>query len=167
MSTLKDLLDQRMSLDDQIEAAYGELTPEMEEEITKIEITLPEKIDRYCGLIDRLSQDLILFEDKAQKYFSRATAIKNLKTKLNDNIKHQMIARNIIKLEGFNEVFTITKGKPTVVIEQAAILPRAYIETTITEKPKKNDLREAMERGEIFSNVSLQPTFVLRRDLKK
>lgn len=147
--------------------AGGELTPELESKLSKIEIHLPEKIDRYSGLIDRLNHEVEYFDAQARKLAKIALALDKLQTKLKENIKHQMIENGLLELKGHSEKFTLSRGKPTVKVTDMTQIPRKFIKQMVTESPLKEELRIAMESGELFNGATLEQNLVLRKSIIK
>lgn len=165
--SLATLLNESSLLEQQLVDLCGELTPELEESLMHLETKIPEKIDRYMGLIDRLNLETNHLYDKGQKFLMASKALGNLRQKLLDNVKQTMINNQLQELKGNDEVFTIAKGKPKVIIGPDAKLPPELVETTIETRPKKDDIRAAIERGNIYGGVSLEPTVVLKRRINK
>jgi hypothetical protein len=167
VSTLKELISESALITEAIIDASGELTPELEAKLLSLEIHLPEKIDRYSGLIERLSHEYEYFDAQARKMAKIAQSLDKLQTKLKENIKQQMIEHGLLELRGNNEKFTLSRGKPTVKITDLTQIPRKFIKQVVTESALKDELKAAMESGELFNGATLEQNLVLRKSIIK
>ncbi len=165
--TLKTLLDESAELENQLIEMAGELTPALEQSLMQIEINLPEKVTRYQNLIDRLEMEADNLYSKAKKYEMAANSLANLRQKLNENIKFQMIERGLHELKGADEIFTLTSGKKAVEITDLSKIPRSYIKQVISEQPDKEKIRVDLEAGVILNGANLRETKVLKRKVNK
>ncbi len=165
--SLPTLLNEASELENQLVALAGELTPELEQALMQLEIAIPNKVQNYINLLDRLELETDHLYDKGQKFLMASKALGNLRQKLLDNIKNTMVNNQLSELRGSDEVFTITKGKPKVVVGPDAKLPPELVETTIETRPRKDEIRARLERGDLFHGISLEPTVVLKRRINK
>lgn len=165
--TLKQLLIQNLDLEKSILEMAGELTPDSEALLSELEIKIPAKVSRYMGLIDRLETEAQHFANKAKKFDRAAEVLTLLKERLLSNVKHTMLENGLSELRGEDESFAIKKSKKSVVITDLQKIPRAFVTTTVTDKPDKEGLRLAMERGEIIPGCSLQDSYSLGRKVLK
>ncbi len=165
--TLKSLLLSSAQLEDQLIAMAGELTPELEESLLILELKIPQKITNYCRLLDRLELEGENLYNKSVRYKEAATALANLRDRLLANVKSNMIENELTEIKGIDEIFTITKGKPSVVITQLSELPREYIVQTVSERPDKDKIYQTLKSGEQVPGAGLQETNVLKRKINK
>lgn len=165
--SLKELLVQNLNLENEILEMAGELTPENEVLLSELEIKIPQKISRYMGLIDRLELEAQHFENKAKKFGRAADQLTSLKERLLSNVKHLMIQNELSEIKGEDESFKLSKSKNSVSITDLSKIPRAFVTTTITDKPDKEKLRSHLERGEIIPGCTLENSYSLRRKVNK
>lgn len=165
--SLKELLIESAQLEDQLVMLAGELTPELEQSLMALETKIPEKITKYIGLMDRLEIEADNLHSKAQKYLMAQKSLSGLRDKLLANVKFQMINNGLNELKGTHESFTISRGKKSVVITDQAKLPSKYNPQTITTKPDKEAIREAIESGEVVPGSELTESYVLKRRVNK
>lgn len=167
MSSFKELLIKKQNLDNELIEAIGELTPEMEQALLEIETNLPEKVDNYAYLIDKVEHEAEFFKKKAEKYLKTSKVLENLHQRLLDSIKQRMIEFNLLEVKGHDEVFRIARGKPVVTVLSQSEIPESHLKKTLTISVDKNSIREAIEGGKEIAGVRLDPSFTLRRSLNK
>ncbi len=165
--SLPTLLNEASELENQLVALAGELTPELEQALMQLEIAIPNKVQNYINLLDRLELETDHLYDKGQKFLMASKALGNLRQKLLDNVKNTMVNNQLRELNGNDETFSLNNGKKSVRINDLSKIPKSFITTTITEKPEKDKIREHMERGEIIPGCELEDSFTLKRRIKK
>lgn len=163
--TLKSLLDQQQILNEKLLEAYGEIDDEMSDALATVELKLPEKVDRYCGLLDRLDTDAERFKEKADKYLIAAKQITRLKEKLLSNVRNQMVANKLTELVGIDEKFRLSGKTGKLVVEEGAAVPRSYFHSEVIQKLDSAKLKSDVQAGTIIPGVSIQPT--LSRSINK
>jgi Siphovirus Gp157 len=165
--TLKSLLIQSADLESQLIEMSGELSPELEQSLMTIEFKVPEKVSNYQRLIDRLEMESENLTARAEKFGKAGATLWGLREKLLSNVKHLMIENELTELKGQYEAFTITPGKSSVEITDLSELPRNYICQTITERPDKEKIHDALKGGQTVPGSKLKETKVLRRKIIK
>ncbi len=165
MPTLKTLLDQKQEIENQLVLAYGEISEEQEKALTEVNLSLPEKVDKYIGLIDRLEHDAEYFKNKAEKYSTAAKQITRLKEKLLSNVRENMITNGLTELRGNDELFKLAKNKGSLVIESETAIPRMYYHQEVIQKLDRAKLKTDVQSGTILPGVRIEPT--LTRSINK
>jgi hypothetical protein len=167
MKSLKELIEESKAIEDQLVETAGELTPELEKSLSEIELKLPEKIDRYAYFLERVEFEANRLGEKADEYYKACANLTALTKRLKDNVKYQMISQGLLELKGKEERFTLTRGKPSVVIENESMVPLTLMVTTVVQRPAKDKIKEILEAGDRVSGCKLEPTLILKRSLNR
>jgi hypothetical protein len=166
-TSLKSLLEQSTEIEMRLIETAGELTEEIEESLKLIELHLPQKVTNYMNLLDRLELEGDNLYSKAKKYEMAAKTLTGLRERLTSHVKAQMIEKGLEELRGKDESFSLGNGKKSVIVNDITKLPRGYICRTITERPDKEKIYNAIESGEAVPGCELQDTKTLRRKINK
>jgi len=144
----------------------GELTPEIEAALAHIDTKLPEKVDSYQSIMDRLEIESEYWALKADQFKKMATACKNARERLKDNIKYAMNELGQTELVGNDFKFKLSNSKPKLVVDDVS-LDRAYFmqvtETVVDKKRIEEDLR----LGIPVKGAKLEEVKSLRSSLNK
>lgn len=147
MSSLVDLTKESQALILKIIEAGGEITPEVEQELSNVELNLAEKIDRYAYLIERLNDEAEHWKKKKQKMDRLKCACENAAKNLKNTIKLSMQMQKVTEVKGIDEKFILVKQRDIVEIDDLTKLPKKYTKTVITVEPDKNAIRVALNEN--------------------
>ncbi len=166
--TLRTLVQQSNDLMSQLAEAGGELTPELESQLAHVELSLPEKIDSYSHLMDKLDLEIEMWKQKADFYYSIAKSCKNVKERLKENIKFAMQEMTVSEIKGNDVRFKLSNSKPTLLIDEELIDPlyTSQVTTTVIDKKRiEEDLKNGVPvaGARLVENVSLR-TYANRRE---
>ncbi len=170
--TLKNLLDRRQQTEEEIIAAYGEISPEMEASLIELDVKLPAKVDRCIGFLNKLeveSQTIRsrgeAIKDQADKFLKAAKQIDNFVDHFENHIRNQMQANGLTKLEGEYEEFKLAEKKGKLKIEPGIKAPAEYYTQEISEKLNTSRLKSDIENGLVLPGITITPT--LSRKVKR
>ncbi len=142
----------------------GEVTPDVEAMLAITEIHLPEKIDNYSLVIDRMESISEFYKAKAAEYVRLAKAASNVIARCESNLKIAMEAMHTDEILGHDVKYRLVKSNPKCVITDESKIDGAYkITETIVSVDKKR-LIEDLKLGPI-EGAQLESGYSLRRYL--
>lgn len=165
--SLKDLVAKSSFITTRLIETCGELTPEIEKEISELEVKIPAKIDSYCGLIDRLEAEAEFFEAKSKELQRVSKGLLNLKEKLRERVKFTMLENGLDILEGDNEKFTLSPSKAKLIVDSVNSLPREFQKVEVVVTAENEKIREALQNKVEIPGCRLEPTYALRKSINK
>ncbi len=148
-----------LTIINQVEELEGELTPELEQQLTINEKELQGKSIAYLEFIG--SKEVL--NTRIDDEIKRLQAIKKSNNNLITNLKERLL--NAVKLFGDFEVgFTKfgTRKSSITVVGDVNSLPKEYKVRKLTEQADKKAIKEALQRGEkiegceIVENLNLK-----------
>ena len=144
----------------------GMLTPEMENELTKINELLPEKAASYAFVIDKLESDAEHFKRKAQEFNNISKSISSVQEKMKQLIKDGMVSMDMKELVAGDEIFYVSKAKPRLEIDESSLDDsfKMIVQETV---PDKEMIQSYLKDGMPVTGARLIDTFALRRKAKK
>ncbi len=165
MTTLRNLLVESAQLEEQLISTCGELTPELEESLALRDIHITSKVANYMLLLDRIEMEADHLYSRGQKFLMASKSLTGLRERLLSRVRQQMIEHGLTELDGLDEKFKLAANKGKLMVSETAEIPKSFFVETISSELDKTKLKDAVQRGEIFSGVSIVPT--LTRQIKK
>lgn len=164
MITLQSMLAESNSIESSLEASEGEITPELEARLATLDSELPEKVDIYGFIMDRIEMEAAFWKEKA----SEADALCKRHTKLlaafRERLKHMMITNEKETLQGNQTKFKISPCKPSLVVTNEETIPTNYFDEKVMLKLNNAKLKADLESGikidgaDLIGGVSLRKT---------
>lgn len=166
MNTLQTLTIQADRISQIILENGGELTPDLERELSAIETGVAQKIDSYDFVIDSLEKRAEFFKDQATRRLVVARGMEKAASYLKDNIKAHMIRLGTTDAVGEEVRFKLSQSKPKLVIDEIA-LPADFKMIVSELVPDKEKILATLGLGESVPGAQLVPTHSLRRYINK
>jgi hypothetical protein len=167
MSTLNELLDLSREIENRLIEADGLITPDIEALTNILDVSLPEKIDGYAIVIDRMEANAEWFKAQAYKYALVQKGLERASENIRTRLKEIMIQREVADLAGNTERFKLSPSKPRLLIGDETKIPTQFLIETKTISPDKDAIRAALTKGDKVESCVLEPSFSLRRYVKK
>lgn len=143
----------------------GEITETIESMLAIRDISLPEKVDSYSFVLQRLESNAQFYKERAAMFQNAAKTIENAQKSLKDRLKIAMHELQVTELAGNEVKYKLTASKPKLVIEDVEMIPLKYkrevISTEIDKEKIEQDLRENIE----VIGAKLEPVFALRQSV--
>ena len=136
----------------QVEELDGELTPELEEQLSINETQLQSKSIAYLEFIG--SKETL--NSRIDDEIKRLQALKKSNNNLIKNLKNRLL--DAVKLFGTFEVGLTTFGtrKSTAVqVQDVNSLPKEYKVVKLTEQADKKAIKEALKSGEVIEGCEI------------
>lgn len=137
-------------IDIEAEAGDGEISPELEEMLQKIESQLPTKIDGYVCVIRELMGYADECRAESQRLAARANAWENKATWLKGRILATMLAIGEKKIKTARNTVTVCNngGKlPLHLPERIESVPEEYLTSRTIIEPDSEKIRRELEAG--------------------
>jgi hypothetical protein len=139
---LFNINDDMFRLHQQIEENGGELTPELEEQLTITEHERESKCEGYVSVIGQLKSKSELLKREAKRLLDAARTYDKSIERLEDNLLSSVVQLGNIKT---NFVSISTRRNKSVEIAEDAELPIEY--QRVKTEPNKSAIKEALELG--------------------
>lgn len=166
MTTLSEIVKETNALTQHILDNGGELSPELEEALLKVDLSMAVKIEGYAHLISRMEMEASYFSAKAQALSRIARSHERVVDRLWQRIKEAMIETERTELEGETVVYKLIKGKPKLIINEN-LLGSEYKDKVVIEEVNKDRVKEALDSGEMLDGARYEGGFTLRCVNKK
>lgn len=160
--SLVALAEQAAALETALVESGGELTPELEAMLAELDVKLPEKVDNYSMILDRMSMLSDFYIERAERLLKMSKAATLLKERLKDNIKIAMEKLGETEIQGVETKFKLVQSNPSVVIENEELIDAAYKVQEIKIKVEKKRIAEDLKLGVDVRGARLERTTSLR-----
>lgn len=141
----------------------GQLTPEIEAALEVKEIELPDKVEAYHHIINRVEMLTEHYKKQADFYLRLKKTCENFQQALEENIKTTMRITGKPEINGNTVVYKLVNSNPKLIIENQDAIPAEYktqvVETVVNNKMIKEHLVAGLE----VEGAKLEPTVSLRK----
>ncbi len=161
--SLISLVEEASQLERALIESNGEITPEIEALLQTTEIHLPEKVDNYAMLMDRMDTVAAFYKAKAEAYLRLAKSAGQVADRCSYNIKTAMQALNTQEILGVDVRFKLTNSNPACVIEDETLLDASYKILETVTKINKKQIAEDLKLGVPVPGARLEQGQSLRR----
>lgn len=163
---LYSLVQQANVLSRMLAETNGEITPEIDALMANVDVKLPEKVDGYAIVLERLEFEESYWKGKANAYALIAKAHKALQERLKDRLKEAIQALGTDEIKGNDVRFKLSRVKPALVLNELKLDPTYKM--TVTELvPDKDRIRAALQEGAVIEGAELKESVSLRPYLNK
>ena len=127
--SLDELLQDYNRLVAYIDEHHGEVTPEVEQAMDRLELDMANKADKYMYVIHKLTADSLYYEDLANQFYARASRYHKTTQYLRDKIHQYLMNTNQTAV--ISGMFSMARKKSParVVITDEANIPQEFKET--------------------------------------
>jgi hypothetical protein len=158
-TTLYEIKNEYLELINQVEEMDGELTPEIEEQLTINQNELQNKAIAYHSVI--LSKDA--FNMQIDNEIKRLQELKKRNNSLIDNLKQRLVGA--VQIFGEFKVGTNTFGlrkSERVEVGQVNLLPKEYKTSKLTEQANKIAIKKALKLGKEIKDCYIVEQYNLK-----
>jgi hypothetical protein len=127
--TLTEIIDDLRKVLHSIDDLEGEVTPELEEELTACETSLADKVDRCLWVAREAEAQAGVWAERAKTFDARAKVLKNQAARLEDYVLGAMITVSIDKLKTLNFTAAVQKSPDSVAVDNE----EKFIEKCVSE----------------------------------
>ncbi len=165
--TLTELLELSREVENRLIEAGGEFTPELEEMTTTLDLSIPDKIDSYAVVIDRMEANAGWFKAQALKYATIQKGLERASENIRARLKETMIRENMKELPGNIECFRLSRARPTLVFTDKNAIPAQFLIEERVIKTNNDAIRAVLDEGRAIDGCAYEPSFSLRRVIRK
>lgn len=141
--TLRELVSISGAIEDALILSGGEITPELEQALAVKDMQLPEKVDGYSLVMDRMASVSEFYAEKAELFNRLSGAAKSVVSKCKDNLKFAMTEMSVTELVGNDYKFKLQNSPAAVEMLDETKIPDSYkIVKTVTSVDKKKILED-------------------------
>lgn len=142
-NTMKEIVSFVGQLESLLISSEGEITEEMAPLLVLKEVNLPEKVDSYYMMMDRMEFVSMFYKQKAEAFLKMAKAAERIIENCENNLYLSMKELQVDELKGNDFRFILKNNPPSVQIDNEELIDAAYRETipatTVIRKKKIAD----------------------------
>ncbi len=161
--SLVTLAEESAKLEIALSESGGELTPEIEAMLAEIDVALPEKVENYSLLIDRMTTLSAFYKDRAKFIERMASAAEKVVERCEFNLKLAMEKTGQTEIRGIDVRYKLSPTAGKVVIENEELIDPAYTVIEQVRKIEKKRIGEDLKAGVPVKGARLEVGTSLRR----
>lgn len=146
-ATLEDIYAEWKAILKEIDQLSGEVTPELEARMNMVETNLPEKIDGYAYVMDRLEMEEAFWKKREDEAAYIKDRFKQRREFIKSYLKMKMVENGKTELLGNVSRFYLKKCAKSLDIYDENALPATYSEEVLTLKVNSKQIKEDLENG--------------------
>lgn len=142
-----------------IEAADGEITPETDEAIAALEVSLQDSAEWAVGMIRQLMGERSMLTDMAARANYRAELRAKSIDRLRDTLTRAMVAGDVSKLTAFDSTVSLRQGSLSVEVVDLDALATArpdLVKTQTVTTPDKKAIGDELKAKALIPGVALR-----------
>jgi hypothetical protein len=161
MRSLYELTADALAVRDAIEAADGEITPEVEAALAELEAQAEGKLEAFGKLIANWQGEASALKAEEARLASRRKALDNAVTRLKDRARDWLEATGQTKVKAGVWTFAIQASPPSVAVTDQASVPAQY---WVTPDPSldRRAILDALKSGEVVPGAEIKTGTHLR-----
>lgn len=170
MTSLLELTRNYQNIINQIIENGGELPDSLSEALGSLELSVPEKVDAYAVVLERLKAEETYLRQKASEFEAVARGCKNAQERLKDSLKQAALILKTDEIKGIDSRFKISESEPKLKVNSNDLEEGYFTEeqTIVTSKiPIESKIKFALEQGLEVKGASYQKTVTLRQYVNK
>lgn len=165
--TLFSLVAEAQSLESKIIEAGGELTPDIEEALSSLDIAVTDKVESYAFIMDSCENRAQFWKAKADLYSKIAKSHTLIQERIKERLKAAMMELGKDEVLGHSIRFKLQALKPKLVIKDESKIPADFKVVVQTTAPDKERIASALNDGFEIPGATLEKVFSLRQYAKK
>lgn len=158
--TLRDLITSSNDLMARIAESGGELSPELEQELTQLDLSTKDKITSYWGLLRHIKAMAESLGSMATFYANGEKSLWQAHKRIRGALKNALLSVENKELVGNGIVFKLRNSKATLVVD-ANLIEEDYLYTVVSTQINKDKIREDLEAGIPVKGAQLVESFAL------
>lgn len=161
--SLVTLVDETAKLESALIESNGEVTEEIEKMLEIKDIQLPEKVDNYALMIDRMDMLATFYKQKADVFIKLNKLANQVADRCHTNLKNAMLKMETTELNGFDIRYKLVNSNHACVIDDESKLDGAYKISEVVTKVDKKRLVEDLKLGVPVEGAHLEQGQSLRK----
>lgn len=123
-----------------------------------IEGEFNDKAVSIIHVVENIDSDIKAIDDEIKRLQARKKSATNKKNSIRDYLKSNMQASGITKIQCPLFNITLAKGRDSVVINNADLIPDDYVSVDVVTTPDKRKILAALKSGEVVDGCELTKT---------
>jgi hypothetical protein len=160
--SLRELVSDTSEIEQMLVESNGEITPAIEAMLAVTCTALPEKIDNYSYMIDRMESIAAFYKAKSDMFLRLAFSAAKVSERCENNMKDAMKELKVTELLGNDIRFKLVKSNPAVNILDESLVPASYKITETTTRVDKKRLADDLKLGVPVAGAELTQGSSLR-----
>lgn len=159
--SLRSLVAQATIIQNALVDSGGQLTPEIESQLSDIDVRMPIKIDGYAVIMERLDLESDYWKQKADLYYQISKGCQLARERLRMSLRFAMDALEVEELKGVDVRFKLSRTKPALSINEQ-LLDSGYLIAKTISVPDKKRIEEDLKNGLSVEGAKLIESTSLR-----
>jgi len=163
--TLTEIIEDFRKVLHSIDDLDGEVTPELEEQLTAAEGTLKDKVERCLWVSKEALAQAEVYVERARVLEDRARVLKAQKARLEQYVLGALLSLDVRRVETDHFVATVAQTPWAVRIEDPEVFTSKHKDTPFVRvklEPAKVPVKEALMQGTEVEGASLGRSWALR-----
>lgn len=114
-----------------------------------------EKVDNIARMDRRTENEIAFLKEEEARVRARRQSLERKRESFRDFLRQVMIGHGLKKVVGSTSTLSLRTTKAVDVAANPQDLPPQYVEMTVTYKPKRAEIKAALEAGEIIPGCSI------------
>jgi hypothetical protein len=161
-NTLPEIVRQTAVILQAIAENGGELTPELESLLTRVEVECADKVDGYKAVSDRFDAEAEFWVARAQEAMRVAQSCKAVTARIKQGLKFGMHELGRDQIDGHAWRARLQRVKPSLVIRSEEDIPAKFWKPHTELVLDKAAVRSAIEAGEVIPGAVMAQEYALR-----
>ncbi len=158
---LIELHQEYLAILTEIEETGGELSLTHDSRLDSIAREIAQNADKADFVFRKLESEMQFYTAEIHRLQNFQRAIVNANKRMRDFVKTQMLTSGVARIEGDVVALTLSKTKPSVIVEDETLLDSAYFDEVVTQKLNKTRVSEDLKLGPV-KGAHLEESFALR-----
>lgn len=161
--TLKNLMSEWREVMAAIDDSQGELTPEIEQRLALLDVSIPEKIDAWGYVMERMKSEHEFWKDRRKQDHEIELKYERHLEFATVRLKGIMFEMGVTEMRGHDVKFQAVNSRAKLTIQDEGLIPAKYLTERLVYDIDKDTLRADIEAGIQIEGVRLEKVTALRR----
>lgn len=141
----------------------GELTPELEAALSVNNINLPDKVEGYHNILQRVEMMAEHYKRQAEFFLKLKKSCENFENTLRENLKAAMQILGTDEINGNSVTYKLVNSNPKLLIENESQLPFEYKKDVVETVIDNKKIKEHLVAGLPVDGARLEQTVALKK----
>jgi hypothetical protein len=167
VNPIQQALEHATKLENMLIESGGEITPEIQIELSFNSATIEELVDIKYMSLERIDKAIEYYKEKSEQFSRIAHSLKSANSFVSDSIKKYMIDNAKNELQGSDYRFTVRRTKPKLNILDEDAIFGAYKKETTEIVLDKEKITDDLKNGIPVEGCELIEVYSLRKYVNK
>lgn len=166
-NSIQQSLEHATKIENMLIESGGEITPEIEQELSFGAKSLEETVDLRFMSLERINKSIEYYKEKAEQFLKIASSLDKSSDFISNSIKQFMVDNQKKELIGTDYRFMISPSKPKLNIIDESLINGVYKKEKIETVLDKDSIKEDLVKGIPVDGCELVEGFTLRKYVNK